>query len=674
MKYLLTGGGTGGHVYPALAIADEIKRRQPDAEFLYVGRRDKLEAWVVPERDYPIRFVRARPFPRAKSIGALLGFALVLFFGMVQSALILLRFRPHVIIGTGGYVSAPILFTHGLLNKISLSRSRVFLYEPNAHPGMLNQVVGRLAHRIGIAFEQAGRWFDMKRVAVVGYPVRSEFLALDGDEARRQLDIDSKEQVVLVFGGSGGAKVINEALVAALPKLANRTALTILHITGRYVGEGYDAVRDTRAAVEKLSLPAGALRYRAIDYMDDIHQAYAAADLVVCRGGAGTLTELSVAGKPALIVPLATAAEDHQAANAREMERMGAARVLYQQARWQEGQIYSVLDGDDLAQHLLALLDDGEKLAQMGLAAAAVPRRESLSLIMEEIENISTERRVAGLNLEYPMRPSGPPVEANNLMRWVQAHVLDAGGLEHMDPCDVSYMRHQADCLLVSRAWSEVPLGRRNVGIKLIGLLSYEKQRSLLLHILLDRSPVSWLQRVFGGDYYHGGILRRNAIEWGIRLLRVADRPTRSALEAALLEDPYFEVRSAAARVLGEQCQPNARTESVLMTALGDRSSAVVVEALKALGHLATGAELLPALRRFYMHPNWQYRQGVVLALAKGVDRGVLAAEDVAGELDEIIASSPFFKPTFALNESLRALAHRLEEGRKNSSTDLRVL
>lgn len=272
------------------------------------------------------------------------------------------------------------------------------------------------------------------------------------------------------------------------------------------------------------------------------------------------------------------------------------------------------------------------------------------------------------------MRPSGPPAEANALMRWVQSQVRAAGGVEAMDPCDLAYMRYQADTLLVSRAWCEIPLGRRNVGIKLIGLLSYEQQRPLLLHILLDRSPVSWVKRVSGGDYYHGGILRRNVVEWGVRLLGVADAQTRSALEAALLEDPYFEVRSVSARVLGEQCEPNGHTESTLFEALNDASSDVVVEALKALGNLAAGKELLPALRPFYQHPNWQYRQGVVLALAKGVDRGVLPIEDIADELDKIIASSPFFKPTFALNESLRALSQRVEEGRQGSATDLKVL
>jgi len=236
MKYLLTGGGTGGHVYPALAIADEIRRRQPDAEFLYVGLRDKLEARVVPGRGYPIQFVRSRPFPRSASLPALTLFGLSLMLGILKGMGILLRFRPRVIIGTGGYVSAPISFAHGLLSKIGLCRARVFLYEPNAYPGMLNQAVGRYAQRIGLAFEQAGRWFDMKRVAIVGYPVRRELLEIDRREAREKLDIPDGKKVLFAFGGSGGARAINEALIEALPLLRKRQDLLILHVTGRYAG------------------------------------------------------------------------------------------------------------------------------------------------------------------------------------------------------------------------------------------------------------------------------------------------------------------------------------------------------------------------------------------------------------------------------------------------------
>lgn len=674
MKYLLTGGGTGGHVYPALAIADEIRRRRPDAEFLYVGRKDKLEAWAVPDRGYPIRFVRARPFPRARSLWPLLGFAFVLAWGVFQSICTLLRFRPEVIIGTGGYVSAPILFAHGLLQKIGLSRARIFLYEPNAHPGLLNQVVGRLAHRIGIAFEQAGRWFDMKRVAVVGYPVRREFIDVDRATARAALGLTNEDKAVLVFGGSGGARVINEALVAALPHLQVREDVRVLHVTGRYRGADYDAVGHTRTAVAALGIEQIDQWYRPFEYLDEIHLAYAAADVVVCRGGAGTLTELGVVGKPALIVPLPTSAEDHQAANAREMEKVGAAQVLYQHARWSQGEVESTLDGGVLAQRLLALLDDPPRLAQMAEAARSMPRQNSLELILDEIDQLAVDGRGNPLNLEFPRRAAGPPSEANALMRWVQTRIREAGGISQVSEADLSYWRYQADRLLVSRAWSEIPLGRRNVGIKLIGVLSYEKQRSLLLHILTDRRRVGRLQRLCGGDYYHGGIVRRNAVEWGLHLLGEADLATRDALEKTLAEDPYFEVRAAAARLLGQLPNPQDTSEVVLFAALDDRCPAVVVEALNALGSVATSGALLERLRPFFQHANWQYRQGVVLALTKALERGVLEPSEVAGVLDQILTSSSHFKPNFALNEALQTLAERAAPQREGTGRDVRVL
>ena len=160
-------------------LPTKFGRRETDAEFLYVGHRDRLDAWVVPEQGYRIRFVRARSFPRTRSLVPLLRFAIAIAIGVIQGALILLRYRPQIIISTGGFVSAPVLFAYGVLVKVGLSRARVFIYEPNAYPGLLNQVTGRLAQRIGVAFEQAGRWFDAEKVAVVGYPVRRSFLNLD---------------------------------------------------------------------------------------------------------------------------------------------------------------------------------------------------------------------------------------------------------------------------------------------------------------------------------------------------------------------------------------------------------------------------------------------------------------------------------------------------------------
>jgi len=185
---------------------------------------------------------------------------------------------------------------------------------------------------------------------------------------------------------------------------------------------------------------------------------------------------------------------------------------------------------------------------------------------------------------------------------------------------------------------------------------------------------VAALPRLMGGDYYHGGILRRNAIEWGVRLLGVADNRTRDVLQRALVEDPYFEVRAAAARMLGQCEDCNTTTEQALITALDDASPAVVVEALGTLGTVATSSYFLSYMKPFYEHVNWQFRQGVVSALAKGIERGVLAPDEVAHEIEHILTSSPHFKPTFDLNESLSALARQIEAEGESPSRDTTIV
>ena len=287
MKYLLTGGGTGGHIYPALAMADELRRRNPEAQFLYVGMSNRPESWVVPGRGYEINFVRSRPFPRSASVVAMVRFWVALSLGILKALTILLRFRPNLIVGTGGYVSAPVMLAYAILGKVGLSRAQVFAYEPNVHPGLLNQLVGGLAHRVGVAFEPAGRWFDMKRVAVVGYPVRRELESLDRASAREELKIPPEKLVVLAFGGSSGSRAINEAIVDTLPVLATRNDVHVLHITGRHVDRDYDPVGDTGKLVAGLGLPNLDTLYRPEEYLNEIQKAYAAADLVVCRGGRG---------------------------------------------------------------------------------------------------------------------------------------------------------------------------------------------------------------------------------------------------------------------------------------------------------------------------------------------------------------------------------------------------
>ncbi len=677
VKYLLTGGGTGGHVYPALAIADEIRRQEPESRFLYVGVRHRLESRVVPDKGYPLCFVRSRPFPRAASLTGFALFAVTLAVGVMGAILILFRFRPDVIICTGGFVSAPVMFAFGTLRKLGLSRAKVFLYEPNAHPGLLNHAVGRLADRIGLAFEQAGRWFDMKRVAVVGYPVRREFLEVVGEDARQRLGIPADRQVVVVVGGSSGARVINEAMVEALPRFRQRRNIMILHVTGRYSDGEYDAVADTASHLERLGITGDTSSwYRRYVYMENLQDVYGAADLIICRGGAGTLTEVSVCGRPSVIVPLATAAEDHQAFNARELARLGAARVLYQEAAWVKGRVLSIVSPTKLADLVSELLDSPPVLQEMAMASHAVPRRDSLELILGEISSLLAGHRPPPLTLQFPLRQEGVPSDPNVHLNAVRDRIADAGGVAGLDPPELSYLRYQADRYLASEEWYEIPLGRRNVGVKLVGILQYNERLDVILSILQDKTKTRWIRRICGGDFRHPGILRRNAVEFGIRLQEgaEADDRIRDVLLQALATDPYFEVRAAAACELGRRFSPpcDLIEDALLETLESDRSPRVVIQAIKGLGRIGRGDRVLGCFRSFYLHADWQFRQEVVGALRKLLERGVFDPALVAGEVGQVLDASPGFEPAFPLKENLRDLAAEvsaaLDEGKRRSA------
>lgn len=668
MKYLLTGGGTGGHVYPALAVADELRRRDPEAQFLYVGVRNRLEERVVPARGYDLRFVRARPFPRSRSPLALTWFAIHLGLGTLTAMGLLLRYRPHIIFGTGGFVSAPIMFACGILSKLGLCRARLFVYEPNAHPGLLNQTVGRLADRVGVVFEQAARWFDMKRVAIVGFPIRRELLDLDRQAARVALGIPADRFVVFAFGGSQGSRVINRAVVDALPHLqAHRDRLFVLHGTGRIRGDGYDAVADTARDVETLGLQDADSWYQRREYFDQIETAYAVADVVVCRGGISTLTEVGVAGLPAIIVPLSTSAEDHQAVNARALEHAGAARVLFEEATWcaQDGSVELAVGGQRLATALSEMLHDEGARTQMGAAARRLQRRDSLELILKEIDDLALGRRPSPLALEFAEAGRGHPSDPNRLLRHVRDRVREAGGVSGLCPHELAYLRYQADRHLASDAFYEIPLGRRNVGVKLVGLLEYEERLELVLTMLADRRPVGRLQLWAGGDYRHGGILRRNAIDFPLTMIGLerAGAPARTMVLEALAHDPYFEVRVAAARLLGAQSEPgDAEVESVLCASLEDSSDPVLVEVLGALGRIACEPQVLERLRSFYVHRDWRCRQQTVHALESLLQRGIVNVEDIKGDVEQILSTSPNFEPIFPLKDSLESLARRIHD------------
>lgn len=394
-RYLFTGGGTGGHVYPNVAIYEALKEKYPDAEFLYVGTRRGSEAAIIPSLPQPMEFVAvpALGLPqRLKSPRTLLALAAIAV-GAVKSFFILLRFQPDVIIGSGGYAAAPVLLAAALL------RRPVFIHEQNAVPGRLNLFIARFAAKVGVAFPDSAAYFPAAKVVHAGYPLRQSIRAdvADRQAARERLEIPPNSRVLFICSGSLGARSVNRAAIAAMPRLLSIPNLFVILSTGKAYGHGYKAFDDTVGRLERMGFaPQIEGRLLVREYFDPVADVYAVADLVVARAGAGTLQELSARGLPAVLVPKIDLPGDHQVLNARQVEKAGGARVLYEEAAPGRKRGEIVLDGGLLAAAAEELLADPQQLAAMRRNQLAAERPDSTAIILETIEGIGSNGRAAG--------------------------------------------------------------------------------------------------------------------------------------------------------------------------------------------------------------------------------------------------------------------------------------
>jgi UDP-N-acetylglucosamine--N-acetylmuramyl-(pentapeptide) pyrophosphoryl-undecaprenol N-acetylglucosamine transferase len=319
VKVVLTGGGTGGHVYPALAIAEAL-RAEPELaplELLFVGTRDGLEAKIVPRAGLPLAYVHAAPLLRKKPL-AIARTLLANARGLAEALAVMHRFRPDVAIATGGYVAFPVIAGLRLVRALRRSKAKLVLLEPNAKAGLTNRLLGPLVDEVWVALAPAGGLGAKQRLT--GTPVRAALRrALSPQDGRRELGLATELTTIVVMGGSQGARSINDALKAMVTAEPLPEDWQMLIVSGE---------RDFKVMqpLEGTARPAG--RVRVSGYLDDPRAAYAAADLVLARAGASTLGELAATGTPALLVPYPYATDDHQAHNAEAVRAAGAARVL----------------------------------------------------------------------------------------------------------------------------------------------------------------------------------------------------------------------------------------------------------------------------------------------------------------------------------------------------------
>lgn len=312
MRYLLAGGGTGGHIYPALTIAANLKQLDPEAEVLYVGTEAGRESTLVPKAGLPFVTISSAGLVNLSLLQKLTG-VLKVAKGLFDSLGHIRRFRPDVVIGTGGFVSGPVLMAARLAGK------PVVIQEQNAFPGVTNRIASRWARAVLVPYEEARPHFPAgARLRIMGNPVRHEVGEATRAAGRAAFGFGDQEKVLVVMGGSGGARDFHRALVPAVQTLlAELPDLRVLHITGdRYLQQ----VKDLYGAA-----PAGVT---ILPYLHNMPEAYAAADAGVFRSGALTLAEVQVRGLPSVLIPSPNVTHNHQEWNARTLERHGAALVV----------------------------------------------------------------------------------------------------------------------------------------------------------------------------------------------------------------------------------------------------------------------------------------------------------------------------------------------------------
>ncbi|MGI6566883.1 MAG: undecaprenyldiphospho-muramoylpentapeptide beta-N-acetylglucosaminyltransferase [Firmicutes bacterium] len=375
MRVVIAAGGTGGHIYPGLTIANELKARYPQGEILFVGTQYGLEKDIVPRAGYSLELISVQYIRRALSLD-LVKTGLVALKGLVQSLGIIRQFKPDVVIGTGGYVAGPVLLA------AALSRVPTFIQEQNAFPGITNRLLGRFMSGIALGYPEAGRYFPKDgRVIVTGNPIRREIAAISREEGIGRLQLRPDYRTVVVFGGSQGGLSINRAMRELAPRLKDEPRLQVIHQTGK---KSYEAIaRDVlgTSGQRKEGLPPAVQDgcIRIVPYIYDMPAALAAADLVVGRAGALSIAEITVRGLPAILIPFPHAAENHQEKNARVLEQAGAARVILDRD----------VNADTLGSCIFELLGNPELLARMAAASRELGRADAVQVIADRIADLA---------------------------------------------------------------------------------------------------------------------------------------------------------------------------------------------------------------------------------------------------------------------------------------------
>ncbi|MFV5691472.1 undecaprenyldiphospho-muramoylpentapeptide beta-N-acetylglucosaminyltransferase [Flavobacterium sp. LT1R49] len=353
-KFILSGGGTGGHIYPAIAIANELKSRFPDAEILFVGANNKMEMQKVPQAGYKIKGLWIAGLQRRLTFDNVL-FPIKLLSSLLKSRTIIKDFRPDVVIGTGGFASGPLLQIAGIAGIPTV------IQEQNSYPGITNKLLSKKASKICVAYENLERFFPKGKMILTGNPVRQDLIDIESKraEAIQYFNLDSKKKTLLVLGGSLGARRVNQLIEKELENIISQNVQVIWQCGKLYL-EDYKKYNKGNVQV--------------VAFIERMDLVYAAADVIISRAGASSVSELCIVGKPVIFIPSPNVAEDHQTKNAQAIvDKKGALMLKESELDWQFGLVFE------------ALLKDHGKQKQLSENIKQLAMPEATKQIVDEI-------------------------------------------------------------------------------------------------------------------------------------------------------------------------------------------------------------------------------------------------------------------------------------------------
>ncbi|NTW72185.1 MAG: undecaprenyldiphospho-muramoylpentapeptide beta-N-acetylglucosaminyltransferase [Eubacteriaceae bacterium] len=368
MKVLIAAGGTGGHIYPGIAIANIIKKNHPDAEIRFVGTSKGMEKDIVPAAGYPISMIRVKGFERKLSMDTLKSVG-ELFKGLADARKLVKDFKPDITIGTGGYVCGPILFIAARMGIPTL------IHEQNAFPGATNKLLARFVDRVAISFEESIKYFHhAEKLFLSGNPIRQDFFAVDKMKARKKLEIPQDSRLIVSVGGSQGALTINTAMMEVIKEYKDNKNVYVVHVTGKKQYAAFTLKMKEIADIE------GSENIRILAYSNDMPDLLNGADLVVSRAGAMSVAEIAAASAASILVPFPFATDNHQEYNARTITENGGGMLILDKALKDDPKL--------LTRTVDMLISSPDRLAEMSTKAKETAVLNSDVIIYEKIKEL----------------------------------------------------------------------------------------------------------------------------------------------------------------------------------------------------------------------------------------------------------------------------------------------